>query len=195
MRIGLDFDGVISDCGGLKCEATRRLFGVDIPPAKFKKEIVIGEGLLTLEQYREMQRVIYGTHEYGQLMAPVPGMVDGISRLRAQGHDLRIITSRDGVQLEVAKAWMDRHGIDLHVTGVGYGVSKASAAEGLDLFVDDDLDKLEPLVEIVPHRVLFSWDYNGHIDASQVAVRVASWNELVDRVTALHHARTPVAAE
>lgn len=185
MHIGLDFDGVISDCGSLKCEAAKRLFGIHIPPSKFKKEIVIEEGLLTLEQYSEMQNVIYGTHEYGQLMVPVAGVVDGLERLRNNGHTIRIITSRDGVHLEVAKAWMERHNISIDVTGVGYGVSKALAATGLDLYVDDDVDKLAPLVDIVPHRLLFSWDYNGHIDPSHVAVRVASWSELTDMVGAI----------
>ena len=41
MKIGLDFDGVISDCGKLKSDSAKKLYGVDIPSAKFKKEIVV----------------------------------------------------------------------------------------------------------------------------------------------------------
>jgi hypothetical protein len=185
MRIGLDFDGVISDCGDLKCKAAKRLFGVDIPPERFKKELVVGEGILTYDQYRHLQQVIYGTHEYGELMEPVPGVLEGIARLRGDGHEVRVITSRDGETLEVARAWADRRGLAIDFTGVGHGASKADAAAGLDFYVDDDIDKLEPLVGVVPHRALFSWGYNSHVDAEGVAVRVASWQELTDMVTSL----------
>jgi len=36
MKIGLDFDGVISDCGKLKSDGAKKLYGFDIPSAKFK---------------------------------------------------------------------------------------------------------------------------------------------------------------
>lgn len=189
MRIGLDFDGVISDCGDLKCKAAKRMYGVDIPSSRFKKELVVGGGILTYEQYRQLQDTIYGTREYGMLMEPVTGVIEGIGRLRQDGHELRVITSRDGEMLDVAREWATRRGLSIEFTGVGHGASKAGAAEGLDLYVDDDLDKLEPLVGIVPHRVLFSWGYNAHIDVRNVASRVASWEELVGKVTALVPAR------
>ncbi len=178
MKIGLDFDGVISDRGKLKSDGAKKLYGVDIPPAKFKKEIVVGEKHLTAEQYRELQKVIYGTREIGFLMEPVDGALNYLPRLIADGHTVLIITSRGKVELEIAKEWSIRQGLQLDFVGVGYGNSKAEAATGLDLYVDDDLDKLEPLVNVVPHRFLFSWGYNTHIDVGTTARRIASWGEL-----------------
>ncbi|MEK7660150.1 MAG: hypothetical protein AAB343_03020 [Patescibacteria group bacterium] len=49
MKIGIDFDGVVADCGRLKTLGAKELYGVDIAPEKFKKEIVVGEGILTSE--------------------------------------------------------------------------------------------------------------------------------------------------
>ena len=185
MRIGLDFDGVISDCGDLKCKAAKVLFGVDIPAAHFKKEHVVEGGLLTAAQYRSLQDRIYGTHEYGQMMAPVPGVHEGIASLRDAGHIVQVITSRDGVMLDVARAWAEREGLTLQFTGVGHGVSKAAAARGCDFYVDDDLDKLAPLVGVVPHRALFSWGYNSHLDPTGIADRVASWEELIAMIRSI----------
>jgi hypothetical protein len=37
MKIGLDFDGVVTDCGKLKEGGVRGLYGVDIPASKFKR--------------------------------------------------------------------------------------------------------------------------------------------------------------
>ncbi|MCX6788239.1 MAG: hypothetical protein NT108_03725 [Candidatus Kaiserbacteria bacterium] len=178
MKIGLDFDGVISDCGRLKSDGARKLYGVDIPPAKFKKEIVVGEGHLTAEQYRNLQNVIYGTREIGFLMEPVDGVLHFLPRLVADGHTVLIITSRGEPELKIAKEWSIRQGLRLDFVGVGYGNSKAEAAIGLDLYVDDDLDKLADLIDVVPRRFLFSWGYNAHVDVGTIAKRVASWEEL-----------------
>lgn len=189
MNIGLDFDGVISDCGKLKSDGAKRLYGVNIPPAKFKKEIVVGERHLTMEQYRELQKIIYGTREIGFLMEPVDGVLRYLPRLVADGHAVLIVTSRGEVELEIAKEWSTRQGLQLDFVGVGYGNSKAGAAVGLDLYVDDDLDKLEPLVGVVPHRFLFSWGYNAHVDGGSIAKRIASWEELHQTIQALGGAR------
>ncbi len=178
MRIGLDFDGVISDCSKLKSYAANLLYGVDIPPAQFKKEIVVDGGLLTKDQYRALQKTIYGTRELGLLMEPVDGVLHYLPRLAAEGHEMLIVTSRGEVELEIAREWTVSKGLALHFVGVGYGNSKANAAAGLDMYVDDDLDKLEPLVRVVPHRYLFSWGYNQHVDVGSVAKRIAAWEEL-----------------
>lgn len=177
MKIGFDFDGVISDCGKLKSDGAKQLYGVDISPAEFKKEIVVGKKYLTMDEYRQLQKSIYGTRELGFLMEPVSGVLDYLPQLTSE-HDVSIITSRDGNELEIAKEWSVRHGLALNFIGVGYGVSKADAAVGFDFYVDDDMDKLQPLINIVPHRFLFSWGYNAHIEVGDVAKRIASWEEI-----------------
>ena len=189
MKIGLDFDGVISDCGKLKSDGAKKLYGVDIPPAKFKKEIVVGEKHLTANQYRELQKIIYGTREIGFLMEPVGGVLHHLPLLVAEGHIILIVTSRGEVEIEIAKEWSLLQGLQLDFVGVGYGNSKADAATGLNLYVDDDLDKLEPLVDVVPHRFLFSWGYNAHVDIGTIAKRIASWEELYRAVQALENSR------
>jgi len=55
------------------------------------------------------------------------------------------------VQLKIAQEWLTQNQLDfLHITGVGYGNSKAFACTGVDIFVDDDSEKLEELVTTVP---------------------------------------------
>ena len=69
---------------------------------------------------------------------------------------------------------------------MGYGKSKDPAVKDFDMFVDDDLDKLEQLMDIVPHRYLFSWGYNEHVDETDIAKRVSSWEELYNVVQTTH---------
>jgi len=184
MKIGLDFDGVLSDCGKLKSYAANKLYGLYIPPEKFKKEIVIGGGHLTAEQYHNLQKMIYGTREMGLLMEPVGGMFEAISQLLAWGHTILIVTSRGQAELEIAKEWSVKQGLALDFIG-GCSVSKATACVGLDVYIDDDLDKLEPLVGIVEHRFLFSWDYNSHLDEGTIAERIGSWVEFCKTIESL----------
>lgn len=191
MNIALDFDGVISDCGALKSEHAKKMFGVDIPADRFKRELVVKElagekGQLTMLEYKELQRVIYGTWEVGMTMKPVLGVQEFLPKLQSEGHHIHIVTSRIGEQLEIASEWAKNHGFEFGFTGVGYGKSKAPGVKGFELFVDDDLDKLEPLMDIVPHRYLFSWGYNQHIDEADIAKRVASWEELYNVVQTIH---------
>lgn len=192
MRIALDFDGVLSDCGALKAIHTKRMFGLDIPCELFKKELVVKElageehGLLTLAEYRELQKAIYCDMEVGLTMEPVESMLEFLPRLINEGHELRVVTSRHGDSLEIAIAWAEKQGLALEFTGVGYGKSKAPATAGFDLFVDDDLDKIEPLIDIVPHRYLFGWGYNEHVDEGDVAKRIEGWEELYLAVQEIH---------
>jgi len=192
MRIALDFDGVLSDCGALKSAQAKRLYGVDIPSERFKKELVVkdlvgeDEGILTMAEYRVLQEAVYSDFDVGLTMQPVSGMLEYLPRLLNEGHEIRIVTSRDGVRLDVAKAWAEKHALELEFTGVGYGKSKAPATEGFDLVVDDDLEKLEPLVGVVRHRYLFGWGYNAHVDIGDVAIRVNSWEELYSIIQQTH---------
>lgn len=186
MKIGLDFDGVISDCGRLKSDGAKKIYGVEIPPERFKKELVVDAGILTLNQYKYLQKQIYGTREIGLTMLPVEGVLEFVPLLQMEGHDLRIITSRTGSKSEIAREWLRLKGLDLHIRGVGKNVSKAKACRGLDIYIDDDLDKLESLIDIVPHRYLFSWGYNKHIEIpNEVAKRINSWRDFYEEIKML----------
>jgi uncharacterized HAD superfamily protein len=184
MNIGLDFDGVISNCGKLKYDCAKKLYNLEIPARQFTREGVVGGGLLSMEQYREFQRNIYNT-EIGFLMEPVIGMLEYLPKLIAEGHKVAVISWRDGDGLKIAREWLLLRGLTLDFFGVGYGNSKAKAVSGSDVFVDDSLDKLKSLIGIVPHLFLFSWDYNKHLDTGTAIKRVSSWEELYHKIQTL----------
>lgn len=177
MKIGLDFDGVISNNGKFKSDVANKLYELDIHPDKFKKDFVIGEGYLTYNQYRYFQKVIYGTRELGFLMEPVDGAIDFIPKLLALGHTLLVVTSRTGMGLKIAEEWSFSQGFRLNFIGVGYGLSKAGACRCFDVYIDDDFNKLKQLEDVVPNRFLFSWGYNSDVDTGEVAQRIDSWEE------------------
>ncbi len=182
LSIGLDFDGVIADCGKLKSEIALELYGVTISASDFKRELVVGNNILTDSQYTELQNKIYGTREYGFRIEPVTDAFTSIQKLKELGHKVQVITSRSEQNLSIAQEWLHNHNIDLPFTGVS-GSSKAQACTGLDIFIDDDFDKLEPLTPVVPQLFLLNWDYNKHIMAYAPIQRVNSWKEFYAAIT------------
>lgn len=184
MKIGLDFDGVIADCRRLKSYAAEKLYNKWIPPNHFCKEHIIRWGILTAEQYGNLQEAAYGTREIGLHMHPVPGAIRGIRALISEGHTLQVITSRSGKKVDIAREWSEQRGLDIRFTGVGKE-TKVKAAANLDVFVDDDLSKLKPLIGIVPNLYLFSWPYNRGDIITKPIRKVVAWREICSVVRTL----------
>lgn len=185
MKIGLDFDGVVADCGQLKADGARLLYGADISPDKFKKEIVVGKGYLTSEQYVELQQKIYESREIGLKMHPVAGMLEILPLILRNNHAVQVITSRSQAGTEIAKDWLVGQGLELDFISVGPGNSKAESVHGLDLYIDDDFEKLAVLTGEVGRLCLFSWGYNRDVSISSDVIRVASWQDVYTTVQEL----------
>lgn len=181
-RIGLDFDGVIANCVQLKIEIARTMFGVSIPPEDFKKEIVTGKGLLTLDQYRSVQHEVYGNPDTALRAEVVPGAKEHILNLQAD-HDIHIVTSRTGHFADIAREWLCHHEIDLPITEVPYENTKQEGASGSAVFVDDDINKLRELIGHVPHLFLFDWPYNRSDVPRDGIERVLGWDNLAAAIS------------
>lgn len=180
MEIGLDFDGVIANSHPLKSIVAREKFGVDIPPEQFRRERVVEDSLLTREQYREVGRwAMDGSYP----IPPVPDVLLYLPFLLHNKHSVRIVTSRTEGMLEFAKKWLAGYRIpELPIFGTGYGLPKTEACKGLDVYVDDDLEKLLPLMGLVPNLLFFSWPWNRHEEEPAGIVRVSSWWELYNHI-------------
>ncbi len=122
MKIGLDFDGVIADCGQLKSQAAKEIYGIDVPRELFKREILIENGIMSGNQYSEFQKIIYHTMEFGLRMEPVKDSFEFINKLLDLGYSVEVITSRSDSSLDVAKEWCKKNGLNIQkFTGVGGG--------------------------------------------------------------------------
>lgn len=179
MNIGLDFDGVIANSHPLKVIIAKKRFGVNILPEHFRRELVIERGLLTREQYRAVGvEAMDGSH----LLPPVHESLMYLPVLLREKHSIRIITSRTEKMLDIAKNWLAEEKIILPIQGTGYGLSKITACKGLDLYVDDDLEKLLSLIDKVKHLLFFSWPWNAHEKEPKGIERVSSWWEIYNYI-------------
>lgn len=180
-RIGLDFDGVITNCGRLKALGAKKLFGVDIPEENFKKEIVIGSGLLTPNQYKQVQVYVYGDKEMGLHMEEVPGATDSIRSLQKE-HDVVIVTARTKEFADIAQQWLHAHNLTLELREVSYEKTKKEDTADVDVFVDDDAQNLTELIGHVPHLFLFDWPYNRDAVLPPEIIRITDWKKLLQKI-------------
>jgi len=180
LKIGLDFDGVIGNSHPLKPRLTKEMFGVEISERDFRREYVIGEGLLTPEQYKIIGHEVF-RGKYS--IPPVDDSLYYIELLKRHNHIIHVITSRSGDTLEPAKRFLATWGLeDVPLTGVGYGLSKKEACCGLHVYIDDDLEKLIPLVGVVPHLILFSRPENENEHEPGGITRLSSWWAIYDYI-------------
>lgn len=184
MNIGLDFDDVIARTHELKPFVAELLYGVRIAPEDFRREFVVGKGILTDEQYKMVGREVFsGKYE----MEEVPEAALHLRLLAESGHSLRIVTNRSDEwrTLEPARRWLKRRALDIPISGLVYGSSKAPLCRGLDLFVDDDPPKLAELEGVVAHRLLFRWPHSEHEAMPRGASPVRSWRDICRYVESL----------
>jgi hypothetical protein len=184
MKIGLDFDGVIANSAKLKAKVARELFHIDVPDNEFGRHIVVEERkLLTLEEYRLVQRKVYNETDDISFLEPNKDALEYIEKLQADEHVLSVITSREGGALNFAKRWLAHYNLNIPIEGVGVGRDKTPVAGGLQAFVDDTLSKLAPLAGTVEYLFIFSWPYNLHQNEAGIAIRVHSWSELYEEIS------------
>ncbi|OGL79046.1 hypothetical protein A3E39_02255 [Candidatus Uhrbacteria bacterium RIFCSPHIGHO2_12_FULL_60_25] len=192
MKIGLDFHGVVVDSARMKAERAPH-YGKRLTRSMFLRNMAVGRGgnRLTIRQYRDLKIDVYWRpHIARQVMTPVQGAVSKIKRLLADGHEVVVISSSSRRHVKIARSWCNRIGLkQVEVIGIGMcEIDKSEAAQqrGLDVFVDNDPEKLRLLRHAVKKRFLFAEHNNEHVDLDGFAHRVTGWNELYEEIRKLN---------
>ncbi len=192
MKIGLDFHGVVVDNARMKAERAPH-YGKRLTRTMFLRNMAVGRGgdRLTISQYRDLKIDVYWRpHIARQVMTPVQGAVHKIKRLLTDGHEVVIISSSSNRHVKIARSWCKRIGLKrVEVVGIGMNeIDKSEAARqrGLDVFVDNDPEKLRLLRNVVKKRFLFTTPDNAPADMNGVAHRVTGWSELYEEIRKLN---------
>lgn len=212
MIIGLDFDNVMVKSCALKAKLAQMVFGVMIPPALFRRGTItasraILDGkkfqILTDKQYLELRRRIYKDINIAYELESVNGSLASgqaaesdsfnfIKALALDGHNLFCLTSHQGLGLAIAKKCIAINKLPIDCYGAGYRNTKAALAKKLklDAYMDDDLEKLLPLVGIVPHLFLLDWAFNKHVKEDAELIERVRWSQFYERIRELSRKKT-----
>ena len=183
VRIGVDFDGVVANTGGLQRYVARELFGKDISPSCHYSTSV-REGNLTEDEARIVFNESYQNQKYLTNLKEQPNAKRTLMNLINSGIPLEIITSREEKEFDFVQKWLKQNGIYVPVKSTLNGEDKTKACNGLDIYVEDIPYQISALKEVVPRIVLF----NGYDNKNSVLTkeeekqiegieRISDWNQ------------------
>ncbi len=190
--IGLDLNGVILNNGRLKERLSQIRFKKRISAGEFTFKVVVQErGLLTGEEYRELQKLIYDNDFIGRRMPLVPGIKKYLPRLYSLGK-LIIVTSNYGASLKLGLELLNHYRLTGYFDEIRHtlpGLNKSDLIKNLDLdfYLDDDPHKLEDLIGLVPRLFLLDYQHNHEVDCSAFAIRVDSISSFYHLIKGLVH--------
>lgn len=160
MKIGLDFDGVFCNVEKLFAQGKQKFFN--------------GRDRLTRKETDLLKDLIFEEDNFELEM--IPGAKTACRRLTSMGHELKILTKRDG-GAEIAHRFCKEIGLDVPVIGTPKGKKKSFVSRDFDIFLDDSVSNLEDLDPFVSKVFLFS--PNRTLSDFEV---VASWDEFSRKI-------------
>lgn len=180
LNIGLDYNGIVGNSDALRSKLAKKMFRVEIPAHNFKKEYILQNAILTLEQYNFINEE---TFNKVNTIHFVENAGRYIPLWLHYGHYLKVITSCYGLAFENARKSLANAGFsEIPIVTTETAISKLDQCRGLHVYVDNDLRKLVPLVGTVPYLFLYSPQKKERITTPTGIVRVSSWAELYDKV-------------
>lgn len=186
LRLGIDFDGVVSDTIAAMIAYAAEHDGVTLSPRECLPPD--GPARLGAERYQGLIAETHGT-PYALEMPPIAGAVEALAALAAR-HDVVIVTARGGSAFVHAGTWLERAGVRgvLHDVVSAHGTTKPAVARRLrlDVVLDDWAANLAGMPPgVVP--VLWTAAHNAGDPVPPPARRVDGWDAfalLVDRLAA-----------
>jgi hypothetical protein len=178
LRIGMDFHGIIVDPTSVKQRIAYEITGQWILPELLKREIAVPEGILTNDEYDEMNRRIYETEGSILRAPPVDGAIETILALVKAGHEVDIITASGVAAFKNAVLWCRNHGLEIpgiRLFGVGPDGDKIQVVRRMDIYLDDEFKHLDAVKDVIEHLFLLDRGYNQHERVGHIAKRVANF--------------------
>lgn len=172
MKIGLDFDGVISDYPKIKRGLYLELFNMELDDV----QLYSSEKILSDENYQKYLFAYFDEELSRKYMGFALDAKKYIKMLIKDGHHLKVVTARTKDNYLIAKNLLNKHGIFIDVEYTTYG-PKDPYLQGFDVYLDDNFKHLIEVEKVVKHKFLFNDPRNAADDVTGIAKRVNSWKE------------------
>lgn len=213
MRIGVDFDGVLSNMSEQKIKYAQQFWGIRLTPAmcttSIAKDIVtqiipgFGNGFISKQrwdgkaEYTHLVRLL----EAGPAILngyPEPDAAKCLGELISEGHKIIIITTLEPENNKWAEAFLNKYNIPYtHLVCVPYKKGNPEEKDQkytkkvvmstlkMDVLIDDTYQNLEPLTGFKILLFLFTQPWNKDIKISkQDIIRVFGWTDVANKIRA-----------
>lgn len=187
MKIGIDFDGTIADTNQIKSRWIQDQLGISVPPYMTDRTSCIP--IIGKENYKLMGISVYSPDSTANL-APVPGALDAIERLK-QNHSILIITARTRNKLRPAEEWLASHRATVDLEVLSVKVSEKSKVQvcldnHVNALVDDDEGHLVGLEDTGIAAILFKRNApTPNNSKGQFCYFCRSWEEIEQQLNSM----------
>jgi uncharacterized protein len=180
MIIGVDIDGVVSDSYSFWLGELNRHYGKEI------KELHTYEMDLIYDvPWEEMNNFFISNVEtLFMTPLPMPGAKEGLEMLKANGHEILLVTARREVEEEdVTARWLSLHGIPYDKLMLVGERSKAEVCKehSIELFVEDYDRNARAIDGIGIKTIILDASYN-RVELPESIMRCYSWNQIVEEI-------------
>lgn len=187
MRIGIDFDDVISHTSQPLSQAISKHFGVDIDlntTTTYQIEQIINKDSQQVERAFEKIGKYYSFHKQ---LSILKNCKSTLKRLKRAGHSLFVISARSTWLLPYSTVWLKYHGILSLITALIHrpedkkkGNFKAVIAKELNLhlLIEDALLYALPVAKAGVPVILFDAPHNRQEKLPKNIYRIKGWHEV-----------------
>jgi uncharacterized HAD superfamily protein len=191
--IAVDIDDVAADENGGIRKFANREFGFNHTHEDYLEEGVYKDYWQAIwkvepKKAKEIYEAFVNSPDKANLKV-IEGAVEGINRLKEK-YELVVITSREGIAMEVTKPWLERHFPDtfsrvefVAAWSKDEKVSKAVIAKaiGVDYLIDDNATHCNLAAEEGIQTLLFGdYGWNRKMELHPSVIRVKNWQEVLE---------------
>ncbi|MFZ5817310.1 MAG: 5' nucleotidase, NT5C type [Bacillota bacterium] len=188
LRLLLDLDGTTLKNAGR--EVMARELNLPLPAANagswFTSGILEERGI-PMERFWAVWQA--NQEEIYARATPLPGALETLHRLRAQGAHIAVVTARRGSAAMVTREWLALHGVPYDLIQFNCDDKLAVARSlGLNLGIDDDLQHVLALSQAMPVMLMDPEGRHAETELPGNILRVRGWDEVEPAVARLHPA-------
>lgn len=188
LRIGIDFDDVISKTCESLSRAVSEYFGKEISlhtAEKYTLEEVIG---VSREDAKEAYAEITGRYSFHKHLPLMAECREVLAKLKKGGHTLFVVSARNTLLLPHSTVWLKYHDILPLISALihkpigenreeDYKASMAAALD-LDFFIEDAPHYALAIANQGTPIILFDAPYNRNVTFPKKVYRVMGWKEV-----------------
>jgi len=178
--LGLDFDGVIVDHTQTKIALAKNI-GFKLRPEETASKVF--KTMIPKKEYSSLKRKLYGT--FATTFRPMSGVMRNLKRLHENNVKIFVVSRRKVGSRAAVKNWIQNQigGIieKDNIFFVERDVDKKDVCKklGIDIFLDDKLEVLEPMLQI-KKRFVFD-PHNVHRKITGIKI-IKSWDEFTENI-------------
>jgi HAD superfamily hydrolase (TIGR01509 family) len=189
MKIGIDFDDVLTDTSHVLFAAMNEQLGKNVSydeVTEYAWEPVFNISKATMQQtYRKIAQ----QHSFHQALPLLANAQKVLHQLKNDGHQLIIISARETAELPFTTVWLKEQGL-LHLFSavihrpagehIWENYKAAMAKEfGIDIFIEDAPQNVLSVAALKIPVIVVDAKYNRDVSFPDSVIRIKNWKEIL----------------